>query len=261
MIGFFRFVLVVLLLTVVAMTSAIVTMHFAIHGAEVSIPNLRGLTIAEAGERAASEGLALHVETRLYSTDVPQGRVVNQSPVPGTLVRRGWRVWLTESLGPQKLAIPNTIGKDERLATIDIRQAGLQVGTVATLPQAGAQEGAVIAQSPEPGASGVAGPIVNLLIASPQTPPPSPAFVMPDVEGQLFTAAALLLTRAGLHLAPLRTEDMHIPPPSAPGATSPGSSPPAPPKAVAPSGTIVAQNPPAGYRVDASTPIQLTVAQ
>ena len=83
MIGFFRFVLVVLLLTVVAMTSAIVTMHFAIHGGEVSIPDLRGMTAADAGQRAASLGLSLQVENRLYSADVPLGRVANQSPLAG----------------------------------------------------------------------------------------------------------------------------------------------------------------------------------
>jgi beta-lactam-binding protein with PASTA domain len=97
MIGFFRFVLVVLLLTVVAMTSAIVTMHFAIHGGEVSIPDLRGMTVADAGQRSASLGLSLQVENRLYSADVPLGRVANQSPLAGTIVRRGWRIWLTEA--------------------------------------------------------------------------------------------------------------------------------------------------------------------
>jgi len=51
MIGFFRFVLVILLLTVVAMTSALVTMHFAIHGGEVSIPDLKGMSVADAGQR------------------------------------------------------------------------------------------------------------------------------------------------------------------------------------------------------------------
>lgn len=55
-------------------------------------------------------------------------------------------------------------------------------------------------------------------------------------------------------MAPVKTQNTHIPPVAAPGApvqTAPS----------APAGTIVAQNPPAGYRVDASTPIQLTVAQ
>jgi len=258
MIGFFRFVLVVLLLTVVSMTSAIVTMHFAIHGAEVAIPNFTGLTVADAGQRAAAAGLSLHVENKLYSTDIPAGRIANQSPVPGAMVRRGWRVWLTESIGQQKIAIPDTLGKDERIAAIEIRRADLQTGTVASLPilssQPGAEPGSVIAQSPQPGASGVASPSVNLLIADPQAVAPPPAgFVMPELQGQLFTSAALTLTHAGLHLAPLKTQDRPIPTVNAPGST------PAPP--TAPSGTIVAQSPAAGFRVDATTPIQLTVAQ
>jgi beta-lactam-binding protein with PASTA domain len=251
MINFFRFVLVILLLTVVAMTSAIVTMHFAIHGAEVSVPSFKGMTIADAGQRAASLSLSLHVENKLYSSEVPAGRVANQSPVPGTIVRGGWRVWLTESLGPQTLAIPNALGKDQRVATIEIRRAGLQIGTVAALMQPpGAQAGSVIAQSPQPSASGVASPTVNLLIATAaDAPQPTAGWVMPDLEGQVYTGAALMLTRAGLKLAPLKTQSSPVP---APGSAAPPA---------APSGTIVGQNPPAGFRVDASTPIQLTVAQ
>lgn len=254
MIGFFRFVLVVMLLVIVAMTSAVLTMHFAIHGSEVSIPDFHGMTVADAGQRAAAAGLTLHVENKLYSADVPAGRVANQSPAAGAIVRRGWRVWLTESLGPRKLAIPNVLGQDQRIASIDIRRAGLQTGSVAVLAQSGAQAGAVIAQSPAPDASGVSSPVVNLLVAAEEASPQStPAFVMPDLEGQLFTSAALTLARAGLQMAPLKTQNTSVPSAATPGA-------PAPPP-TAPAGTILAQNPAAGSRVDASTPIQLTVAQ
>lgn len=260
MIGFFRFVLVLLLLVVVGMTSAIVTMHFAIHGAEVSIPDLHGMTIADAGQRAASLGLRVHVENHLYSTDVPVGRVTNQSPLPGTLVRRGWRVWLSESLGPQKLAIPNVLGHDQRIASIEIRRAEMQVGSVATMPWPSAQPDTVIAQSPEPDASGVASPVMDLLVAVPDAnAPPSDALVMPDLRGQLFTAAALSLTRIGLHLAPVQEQPAPMAPVSAPGSTQ--SNTPSPAAPTPPAGTIVAESPPAGSRVDPSIPIQLTVAQ
>ena len=251
MIGFFRFLLVILLLTVVAMTSAIVTMHFAIHGAEVAVPDFHGLTLTDAGQRAARAGLTLHVENHLYSADVAAGRIANQSPVPGTIVRSGWRVWLTESLGPQKLAIPNVTGKEQRVATIEIRRAGLQIGTVATLPQAGADPGTVVAQSPAANATAVASPVVNLLVAGAQTPPAPPQFVMPDVVGQPYTAAASSLARAGLLVAPAV-----IQPPATPA--QPGTNPATPQPA---SGTVIAQNPPAGYPVDPTTSIQLTVAQ
>lgn len=251
MIGFFRFVLVILLLTVVAMTSAIVTMHFAIHGAEVGVPDFRGLTLADAGQRAARAGLTLHVENHLYSTDVPAGRIANQSPAAGAIVRSGWRVWLTQSLGPQKIAIPDVTGKEQRVAEIEIRRAGLQVGSVATLPQPAAQPGTVISQSPAADASGVASPVVNLLVAAPEAPASNPPqFVMPDVIGQSYTAASQSLSRAGLVVAPGIVQPAAV--------AAPGANPPAPPPLA---GTITAQNPPAGFPVDPTKAIELTVAQ
>lgn len=249
MIAFFRFVLVSLLLIVVAMSSALITMHFAIHGTEVAVPDLRAMTVADAGRRAASLGLTVHVENRLYSTDIPIGRVSDQSPLAGAIVRRGWRLWLTESLGPQKLTIPDLIGTDQRIAAINIRRSGMQIGTVAEMPWPDAAPGAVLAQSPEPDASGVESPVMNLLVASQDNPPPADGLVMPNLEGQVFTNAALMLTHLGLRLAPVE-EPRTSPTPASPSPTPP----------VAP-GTIVAQNPPAGYRVDPSMPVQLTVAR
>ena len=252
MIGFFRFILVLLLLVVVGMTSAIVTMHFAIHGAEVAIPDFRGMTAGQAGQRAASLGLTLHVENRLYSAEVPAGRVANQSPAAGAIVRRGWRVWLTESLGPQKIAIPNLQGKDQRLAAIEIRRAGLTTGIVAVMPWPDAPPGMVFAQSPEPNASGVDGPLMNLLVGAPPADSQLPnSLVMPQLVGQGFTAAAWSVAHAGLHLAPVKDEDTH---PAQVGAAGP-------PQPMLAPGTVVAQSPAAGDRVDASTPIQLTVAK
>lgn len=254
MIGFFRFILVILLLTVVAMTSAILTMHFAIHGAEVSVPDFRELTVAEAGQRASSLGLTLHIENQLYSTDVPPGRISSQSPVAGAQVRRGWRVWLTESLGPQKLAIPNVTGQDERLATIDIRRAEMQIGAIAVMPWPDAQPGTVIAQSPEANAPGVQSPVMNLLVASENNAQKLPsAMVMPDVTGEVFTAAAFSLAHMGMHLGTVKEQDLQVAPPAA------GN--PAPLAPVYAAGTVVAQDPPAGSRVDASMSIQLTVAK
>jgi beta-lactam-binding protein with PASTA domain len=237
--GPFRFALLALLLMVVAMTSAIVTMHFAIHGAEVKVPDLRGMTLAEAGQRTAALGLGMHVESRLYSADVPEGRVANQSPAAGTVVRQGWRVWLTQSLGTQKRAVPNVVGMDQRMAAIAIRRAGLETGTTATMPWPAAQPGTVIAQSPRASAPDVASPVVNLLVAAETPPAPRGGMVMPDVEGQLFTRAALALTQAGLRLAPVKEL-------AAPGTGT---------------GIVIGQNPPAGYRVDSTMPVTLTVAK
>lgn len=232
-----------LLLLVVAMTSAIVTMHFAIHGAEVQVPNLRGMTVAEAGRRAGAMGLRLHVETRLYSAEVPEGRVSNQSPRAGTIVRRGWRVWLTESLGPQKKTIPNVVGESERLAAIEIRRAGLETGSMAEMPWPDADAGTVIAQSPQAHATDASQPVVNLLVASEAGPQAQNGLVMPDVVGEMLTAAAQRLRGAGLQVAPVKEQET--------GAGEPAAR----------AGTVIAQEPAAGYYVDATMPVTLTVAK
>lgn len=249
----FRFLLVLLMLAGLSLLSAIITMHFAIHGAEVTIPNFKGLTIAQATGKAASLGLNLSVENHFYSVDTPAGHIAAQSPAPGTVVRREWHVQLTESLGQQKVAVPNLIGLDQRAASIQLRRASLDLGTTAQMPWAYAPPGSVVAQDPAPGAAGVARPNVNLLLAAP-TDAATPAFVMPNFVGQNYTSATLAITNAGLKVAPVKAATVSIPPVSNAGLTQPI-------KPIAPSGSITDQNPQPGARVDASTPVQLTVAQ
>ena len=82
-IRFFRMASVVMLLVAAALLSAITTMHFAIHGAEVKIPALKGMTVAEARSQAAGMGLNLDVDNRYYSADVAAGHILSQSPRAG----------------------------------------------------------------------------------------------------------------------------------------------------------------------------------
>src|SRR6478609_9468983 len=115
---FFRMASVVMLLIAAAMLSAITTMHFAIHGAEVKIPALKGMTVAEARSQAAGMGLNLDVDNRYYSADVAAGHILSQSPPAGTVVRREWHVRVSESLGPQRGDVPDTVGTDVRVAAL-----------------------------------------------------------------------------------------------------------------------------------------------
>src|SRR6201997_1672295 len=134
---FFRMASVVMLLIAAALLSAITTMHFAIHGAEVKIPALKGMTVAEARSQAAGMGLNLDVDNRYYSSDVGAGHILTQSPSPGSVVRREWHVRVAESLGPQKVDVPDTVGTNERVAALRLRRAGLQVGVAARIPYGG----------------------------------------------------------------------------------------------------------------------------
>lgn len=254
----FRFLLILFMLAGLALLSAIITMHFAIHGAEVTIPSFKGLTVSQATEKALSMGLNVGVESRYYSVDIAAGHIAGQSPAPGTVVRRNWHVRLIESLGPQRVAIPNVTDLDQRVASIQIRRDGLELGTTASIPWSYAPVGSVISQSPAPGSAGVASPTVSLLLAAPPASP-AQAFVMPDLTGLSLSSATQAITQAGLKLGPVITVPTAIPAPS-PATVSAANTPqPMPP--ITPSGSILSQNPAPGQRVDSSTLIQLTVAQ
>lgn len=263
MIRYFQFALATVGLAIVALLSAIATMHFAIHGAEVTIPDLRGMTVAEATHKAVVLGVNLTVDNRFYSAEVPADRIISQSPAPGTPVRREWHVRVAASLGPQKVSIPNVTGEEERIATLKIRRLGLDIGTMARMPYATAAPGTVIAQNPAPDAAGVERPTVGLVVAE-ETPSEPSAFVMPDLSGQTAIAASAAVTRAGLKMAAWKDVEVAIPSaqsPTAANTAQPAAAPAQPMRPMAAPGTVIGQKPLPGYRVDANTPVELTVAR
>jgi eukaryotic-like serine/threonine-protein kinase len=239
----FQFALVLALLVVVGLVSALTAMHFAIHGAEVKVPDFRGMTESEAMRKAASDELEVSIDDHFYSAIVPASRIVTQSPAAGTVVRTGWQVRLGQSLGAQKVAVPSLIQYPERVAALAIRRAGLQLGTIAHMPDALA--------------ASVDRPNVALLLSAP-LPPESTGYVMPDFINQPASAADAAVQKAGLKLAPALYEQADIPP-VAPIA-APGEAPAAPALPVMP-GTVMAQQPAAGQRIEAGGTVQFTLAQ
>jgi beta-lactam-binding protein with PASTA domain len=166
---------------------------------------------------------------------------VTQSPAAGTIVRTGWHVRLGQSLGAQKVAVPSLVHDPERVAALAIRRSSLQLGTIAHMPYALAEPGTVIAQSPDAGAASVDRPNVSLLLS---------ATVPPEATGSV--------DKASLKLAPPLYRQAEIPPVApiaAPGAA------PAPPTLPVMPGTVLAQQPAAGDRVEAGSTIQFTLAQ
>jgi len=254
---------------VVALLSAFITMRLAIHGREVKVPNLAGLTLSEASKQTRSLGLILHLENRFYSPNTPPGHVLAQSPAPGVTVRRQWAVRVTESLGAQQVAIPDVLGQSERTASINIRRLGLELGAVAHIAAPGAP-GVVIGQTPGPNAVGVDRPRVSLLLSEPEQAESPDAFLMPSLAGLTLAGAAARAYAAGLRI--VSAEDLNTPAPdiatpaaspSAPGSPSttpaPAASSASPAAQPVSIGTVIAQTPPAGHRVVKGDPVHITL--
>lgn len=132
--AFAKYLVLAMILLAVAMMSGLTAMRLAIHGREVAIPKFIGMAPAEADKLAANNGLLIVHESKFYSSEIPAGRVVSQSPAPGARVRRGWRVRVAESLGPQRVQVPDIVGQSERAAEINIRRRGLELSGVAVAP-------------------------------------------------------------------------------------------------------------------------------
>jgi beta-lactam-binding protein with PASTA domain len=192
----FRLTLLALVLVLVALVSALTAMRIAIHGREVEVPKLTGLTPLEAEAALFDRGLRLEVENRFYGAEIPEGHVLSQSPVAGTLVRRGWRVRVAESLGAPRAAVPNVIGQSSRAAEINVRRRGLEVGKAAVVHLPNLANDQVVAMSPPPDTMG-SSPRVSLLLTATED---SQAMLMPNLVGKRLSDVEKMIGQLGLRL-------------------------------------------------------------
>jgi eukaryotic-like serine/threonine-protein kinase len=227
-----RMVLLAFILASAAFLSAITAMRIAIHGREVTMPNLVGANVADASHLLASKGLLLRVADHVYS-DQPINVIVRQTPPPGMLMKESQQAHVVLSLGQRQLQIPLLEGNTLRASRIELLRAGLQVGEVTTLPLASQPADMVVVQSPRPGAGAVS-PRVDVLVSQ---GPREAAYVMPHLIGLSEIEAQHRLDVAGL-----RRKVNYVTAPQGPHAS------------------VIDQSPAPGSKLPASAVIELTVA-
>jgi len=248
---FFRMLLLALVLLTVALVSALTAMRFAIHGREVAIPPLVGMTPPEAERAGAASGLDVVVERQFYSPDIPAGRIMSQVPMPGVKVRRGWAVRVAQSLGPQRVAIPDVTNQSERVAELNVRRRGIDLGSVAQVNLLDVSADQVVSQSPLANAKGISVPRISLLVS--RGPEPA-AFVMPNFAGQPLGSVTLALQDAGVKVGkvnvavPAQPTDAQFAPAVPAPAPSPGAA-----------SMIVSQSPAPGQKIVAGSAVNFEV--
>lgn len=227
-----RMGLLVFILASAGFLSAITAMRIAVHGREVTMPNLVGKNVIEANALLRSRGLILRVADRAYS-DLPMNVVIRQTPPPGMLMKVSQQAHVVLSLGQRQLTIPTLEGNTLRASRIELLRTGLQIGEVSSIASAQAAADTVLIQNPRPG-TGAATPRVDVLVAQPQR---ETAYVMPHLMGLHEVEAEHRLNQAGL-----RHKEHYV---SAPQW---------------PHGAVIEQTPLPGQRVLASSTIELTIA-
>src|SRR5258708_34672031 len=100
-----RMTLLVFILASAAFLSAITAMRIAIHGREVTMPNIVGKNVSEASQMLQSRGLVLRVADRIYS-DQPISVVGRQTPTSGLLMKAAQQPHVVLSVGQRQSPIP-----------------------------------------------------------------------------------------------------------------------------------------------------------
>jgi eukaryotic-like serine/threonine-protein kinase len=132
--------------------------------ASVGVPDVRGLTSAEAVHKLQQAHFKPNAQTR-SSASVANGKVISTEPSQGVPLLEGSPVTVFVSSGPMQVEVPTVTGQSEAEARASLRAAGLQVGTVTKREEAGQAAGAVLSQSPSAGSSVRSGEAVSLVVA------------------------------------------------------------------------------------------------
>jgi len=202
---------------------------------EVQVPDLAGLTLDSATEKADPLGLVLSIVDRRNDPAVSSDRILQQVPSAGASVRRGRKIKLVMSLGGRVLRVPDIVGHAARAVEIELRQGGFAPGFEVHVPSSTASAGKVLAQVPPAETPAVPNTRVHRLVSE---GPAKPAWVMPDLIGRSRTRVEGRIEQAGFRVAVRRVR--------IPGRKA---------------GMIVGQLPLAGYPIRSNDIVELTVAE
>jgi beta-lactam-binding protein with PASTA domain len=122
-----------------------VTLMVSTGPARAEVPNAIGLGEQEARDRIAEQGLKVTV-TQAFSSDQPEGTVIDQLPAAGEAIEKDAVVTLTVSKGAESVTVPNVVGQDVNAAQTAVTDAGL-TPNVTRVPSA-EPGGTVVAQHP-----------------------------------------------------------------------------------------------------------------
>jgi beta-lactam-binding protein with PASTA domain/predicted Ser/Thr protein kinase len=155
------------------------------------VPRLDGRSVKDAAALLTKVGLETVTGDGEFSHTVKAGIVLRTLPGPGLKVRKGSKVTLIPSNGPQLGEIPDVTGQPEDFARQRLTDAGFKVKTKRDYSESVA-EGNVISQNPNPKQQLEVGTDVTILLSKGPAPVP-----IPDVRNRPVAEAEATLGGLG----------------------------------------------------------------
>jgi beta-lactam-binding protein with PASTA domain len=210
---------------------------------KLAVPNVVGLRAATAVKKLEAAGLAWN--QRVVFAPAPPGRVTAERPAAGTAVKKGSTVALTVSRGPQRVSVPNVVGRTRDDAIARLRSAGFHAA-VFSVPSTSPRR-FVVAQNPQAASKAPKGSRVRINVSqgapaattttgATTTTTTAASAKVPRVVGLSQTAA-----QRRLHAAGFRVRTAYV-------ASS------------KPVGTVVAQQPASGMTLRRGAVVRINVS-
>jgi serine/threonine-protein kinase len=168
--------------------------HFGIPFLErVEVPDVREVTLDQGRLILETRKLFLLVESEREDPSIPEGSIINQSPVPGSFVKRGTPISVVVSKGERGLAIPNLCSVPLEEARKTLEEMGLKVGNITEQFSDSIIKGSIISTFPSLNSVVKEGAIIDLVVSTGKE-----EVLVPNVLGRRLGQAKETLEKASL---------------------------------------------------------------
>ncbi|MCK9305374.1 MAG: PASTA domain-containing protein [Bacteroidales bacterium] len=124
-------VVVVLLLIITHIFLSLITRH----NRELAVPDFAGMTVTDAGVKAADESIRIEITDSIFIPGMQRGIVLRQNPAAGNMVKKNRRVLLTiNTISPKMVNMPSVTGYSLRQAKAELAAKGLNIGYLFYVP-------------------------------------------------------------------------------------------------------------------------------
>lgn len=211
------------------------------HGQSITVPNLKGASIHELEAMLTARHLRYELtKDVVYLSQYPPSVVLEQYPKPGAHVKEGRRIYVTlNATKAAEVAMPNLVDRSVRHAHVTLKSRGLTYNSITYVIDMA--KNAVLEQHYQgqpiaPETLIPQGSKIDLVVG---TGLDKQAARIPDVQGMTLDEAELSLLDAGVRPGKTiyQTTDTSI------------------------AGTILGQYPPAGYRTNLGSSVNLWIAE
>ncbi len=199
---------------IIAVVAAVCLIPLIVFGLKASglfsstadVPDLKGMTYAEAKKTATAAGFKIKKGKDVYTTKVQEGEVSEQDPNAGDKAKKGSTITVNLSKGSKEGTVPNLVGMKQGDVSKFLKQRGYKLGYVKEQNSTEAA-GTVLTQDPAAGAEAAKGTTINITVSDGKGKEKG---VVPSLTGKTEEDAKTAIVDAGFKVGDITYETSNV---------------------------------------------------